>query len=238
MNLLPKLLLFYWNDEDYQIPKDLFLQAEILLTPPNAIPKGIQMLHDHQVVGCIFLLSEDTFKAPTFGQLLAACNQELSRRKDFRIFVDHAGIEREKLNEIAKSTPSAADLLDTVHIGEETSDKYGEALAENVKQYLRQLPAILDYEKYEGYQQWAFRLIPALNLLFLVALATGWWLLGMKPEETLESEHLAWIVCTIGVVFYFSFLSLFSFGNTRQKGRLLRMGFFLFLYYVLFLLSS
>jgi hypothetical protein len=180
------------------------------------------------VVACVFVVSRESFSDSSFGQALQACGKELSSRKEFRLFVHLSGISRQQLIEKAHSVPAAADLLDSVHIGESSEQEQAENLARSVEDHLQQLPEILDFLRYERWKRIASSLVPLSNVAFMVVLAVGWWRLAAHPQETLESDGLPWILTTIGAALYFSFLAVCSFGSTLRTGAPFRWGIALF----------
>jgi hypothetical protein len=225
----PLIFLFSWNQHNARLISMLQnLPANIISISPTTAPSIIGQMSNPEVVACVFVLSPDAFMDPLFEQALLACRKELSYRKEFRLFVHLSDISRQQLIEMAHSNPTAADLLDSVHIGESSSQDQTTNLIQSVEQYLRQLPVIQDYLKYEQWKRISIGVVPLLSLAFLVFLGVGWIQLAMHTQETLESDLLPWILVTIGATFYSSFLAVFSFGSTLQTGSFLRWGMALF----------
>lgn len=228
----PKIFLFCWDRHD--LTEEGFLNAlhhlpaEIIVVSPSIVPNAIGEMSNPAVVACVFVVSSEAFADPTFGLSLQACAKELSSRKEFRLFVHLSGINRQQLIEIAHSVLTAADLLDSVHIGESSEQEHAYNLVRSVERHLQQLPEILDYLKYEHWKQTAVSLLPLSSFAFMIALALGWWRLALHTQETLESDVFPWILATIGATIYSSLLAVCSFGSTLRTGSFFRWGMALF----------
>lgn len=239
---LPKILLFAWNrhrlDEDglsYALHR---LPAEFVVVSPSEVPVAIREMATPAVIACLFVVSREALMDSTFAESVHACLNQLSARKEFRLFVHLSGISKQDLLASAHLVP-AADLLDSVHIGESSEETEFGQLVQNIETHLRQLPEIFDYLKYDRWKRIAVGLVPLLTFAFLVALGLGWWRLAMHTKETLESDLLPWILATIGVCLYLSFLAICSFGSTLRSGNFLRWGMAIFpLWIINFIPSS
>jgi hypothetical protein len=240
---LPKILLFAWDrhrlDEigfSYALHH---LPAALVVVSPSKVPAAIQQMARPAVIACLFVVSREAFTDSTFPESVRACLNQLSARKEFRLFVHLDGITKHDLLAFANSIPAAADLLDSVHIGESSEEEEYEQLVEHIEKHLQQLPEILDYLKYETWKHMAVGLSPLLNIAFLVTIGYGCWRLAVHREETLESIWLPWILATIGACCYLSFLAVCSFGSTLRSGNVFRWGMAIFpLWIINFIPSS
>ena len=226
----PKILLFAWNrhrlDEDGLSYALHHLPAEFVVVSPSDVPAAIREMANPAVIGCLFVVSHEALMDSTFTESVRACLNQLSTRKEFRLFVHLSGIS--KFDLLVSAHSAAADLLDSVHIGESSEEEKFGQLVQNIEVHLRQLPEILDYLKYERWKQTAVGLVPLLTCAFVVALGLGWWRLAAHTKETHESALLPWILATIGACLYSSFLVICSFGSTLRSGNFLRWGMAIF----------
>jgi len=227
MNALPQILLFSWNrhrlDESGLSYSLHHLPAEFVVVTSSEVADAIREMARPVVVACLFVVSHDALRDPTFTESVNACMRQLSTRKEFRLFVHLVGITKNDLLASA-SSGAAGDLLDSVHISESSEQTALGLLVQSIETHLEQLPDILDYLKYERWKRIALDLSPLLNFTFVVALGYGWWRLGTHREETLESNFLPWILAAIGACLYLSFLSICSFGSTLRSGTIFRLG--------------
>jgi hypothetical protein len=238
----PKILLFDWHRRD-SIEETLpgafqKLPAEIINVRPGEVKAAIGKMTDAAVVACVLVVSREALEASTFPRVSQACSGELSKRKEFRLFVHLSGISRQDLMSAADSKPAAADLLDSVHIGESSEQERFDNLLESIENHLCLLPEILDYLKYERWKRLAAGFGSLLNFGFIAALVVASWRLATNTEATVKSSQFPWIMAMAGALMYLSFLSVCSLGSNLRGGTLLRWGMALSPLWVVWLVHS
>jgi len=211
----PTILFFSWNRSD-QVRALRHLPARIV------VPDSIDEISDASIAACLFVVSREAMLDPTFTEAVRACLNELGTRREFRVFVHLSGITKQNLLASAESIPAAADLLDSVHIGDSSEEGEFDRLVDNLETHLQQLPAILDYAKFEQWKRIGAALVPLLTLGYAVTFGLSSWMLTARPKELPTSDWLPWILASIAVMFYSSFLAIASFGSTFQGGALFR----------------
>lgn len=221
------ILVFAWDNSgraaaDQILAEPLPHPASLLVCDSRLMDAFIGRIAEPNVIGCILILTREAIADPRLSSIVSACQEAMTLRQDFRLFVRLKGLSLEDLQQMALEFGAVADIIDSVHLAE-----YGghpPDLAQTVHNHLADLERIWDVVRYQRLKRLAMRAAAFVHVLFIASWGVGWAYWSFRPSAAMSGPWAPFLLVVLGVLFSASLLALLANGLGWQTAGMLRMG--------------